>query len=85
MNPTATFTCDISDAEKGIARSPQNSFEANIDVNSRSTTLALKEADLCDTQKHQAGNSVTKTKSRAVEAEREITETKTIPCMYKLV
>jgi len=85
MNPTATFTCDISDAEKGIARNPHVSFEANIDVNSRSTTIALKEADRCDSPKHQAGNSVTKAKSRGADAEREITETKTIPCMYNLV
>lgn len=73
-------TFDISDAEKGIVQSPQSFGEAFIDGNSRATTLALKETNRHDFTHNETGKSVTKAKPTAAEIEREIMETKTIPC-----
>jgi hypothetical protein len=81
MNQANISTCDLSDAEKGLAQSPQDSLEARIDINSQAATLALREVDRHDHLKHHEGNGVTNAKSKAVQAEREIMETKTIPCM----
>jgi hypothetical protein len=73
-------TFDISDAEKGIVQSPQSFSEAIIDTNSRATTLALKETNRHDFTHNEMGKGVTNAKPTAADIEREIMETKTIPC-----
>lgn len=80
MHPANTLTFDISDVEKGIVRTPQRSSEASIDTTSRAKTLALKEPDRHDSTYYQVGKGVTNAKPTAAEMEREIVETKTIPC-----